>query len=351
MADDSYLSALNATPPPSEENMAPQPSPLWPAFIGHLAHSVIDIPKNLIDTAAEAPPAGLRREDYTDIPGAAQPIDPLVKASTDQALGMAGRGMPMAETGAAGVFGGKLAKTANLRQLESAQNLITKGKAPEEVMKNTGWFQSPTDGQWRFEIPDNASSINHFPNNGFVGGPIEALYSHPELYKAYPQLRDFRMENYKADAPSGFMDLDKSLASVSAPTSKEARSIAAHEVQHGIQDIEGFQQGTDPREYAKVIEHGLKSGNGLQSYDYDKVREMSHQAYARTAGEVEARNVQKRLDYSPIKRVAQMPWESQDFPYDKQLMIDPQTSVVSGIGRNGVFDPIRAIVDYLRKPQ
>ena len=45
-----------------------------------------------------------------------------------------------------------------------------------------------------------------------------------------------------------------------------------------------------------------------------------HELYARLAGEVEARNVQKRLDMSPEERAAVPPWKTEDVPENRQIV-------------------------------
>jgi len=52
-------------------------------------------------------PPGLRREDFTDIPGPGQPHDPMIAHAIEgSGMAMTG-GMPMAARGAVGAFGGK----------------------------------------------------------------------------------------------------------------------------------------------------------------------------------------------------------------------------------------------------
>lgn len=55
----------------------------------HMAIKAYKGAQGLIDLARQTP-YGLRREDFTDIPGSEQPIDPLVKMATKQAVGMVG---------------------------------------------------------------------------------------------------------------------------------------------------------------------------------------------------------------------------------------------------------------------
>lgn len=329
MADDnSYLGAL-ASPTPDEATV-PAISPLWPNYI----KSIMDIPKHLIDTAAQAPPAGLRREDVTDIPGSAQPIDPLVKATTDQAISMAGSGMPMAETGAAGIFGGKLAKTADLRSLDTAMTRVARGDHPNEVRMVTGWEQNPIDKQWRFEIPDNKAAMAYMPPS--VGdkatGSVSSLMSHPDLFKNYPDLKGLRLDLTKTTA-SKLGPNDTSLSGsyypqsgpvpprieVGAPNYAGARTVGLHELQHGVQDIEGFTPGSDPSYFAPEFEKLLRSRDSSAPYDFDKIKEMANLAYYRTAGEVEARNVEARKDFSPLDRLMKPSWQTQSVPYEDQV--------------------------------
>jgi len=45
----------------------------------------------------------------------------------------------------------------------------------------------------------------------------------------------------------------------------------------------------------------------------------AHEAYRRLAGEVEARNVPNRMNFTPEQRGATPPWRTQDVPYDQQI--------------------------------
>lgn len=115
-------------------------------------------------------PPGLRREDFTDAapPQAApgswlnsaehQPNDEIIGRATDLAGALGGGGMPMAERGAAGIFGGRLAKTADLQALRRAEEAARAGVDPRKIWSDTGWAQG-AEGKWRFEVPDNALTV------------------------------------------------------------------------------------------------------------------------------------------------------------------------------------------------
>lgn len=305
-----------------------------PTALSNMLGEVASIPKNLVDASKVStaqkygpPPATLTDSDI--------PVnDPLIGASAGAAMALAGMGAPAAVKGAAGMFGGRLAQTADLRALKEAQAMREGGKNFGAIRNDTGWFQSPMDSKWRFEIPDEKMALKYMPTN--VGekaiGSVDSLISHPELKKAYPQLFDYRLElSRDVKHPTGegwfskpdnsIRDFAKPSLEVMAPNASHGRSVASHELQHGIQDVEGFAFGASPSMYAKAMEDDLRR-HGMKGYNFNKVEDKAHDFYNRTAGEVEARNVQKRLDYSPAGRKLIHPWESQDVPFQNQLLIE-----------------------------
>lgn len=306
-----------------------------------LLAGILNVPKRLIDAAATAPAPGMRREDFTDIPGTSQPGDDLVGASTDMALNLAGTGVPMAEKGAAGIFGGKLSPSADLRALQEAQQMRMNGKYPDQVWNDTGWMKSPSDDLWRFEIPDNKASVNTYglkfnEPGDFVGAPAHALINHPEAFKAYPDLKG--INTYLEASPTAAGEFNPnnfpkgSSLVARAPDKNQLTSVGLHELQHGVQSVENFSRGINPDYIAGQIETGLrKRPELLQGYDYNKVKDQAYDLYHRTAGEVEARNVQKRQNMTPTDRRNMPPWYTQDVPYEKQMVYDPTSGLLKAL--------------------
>src|SRR5437899_575395 len=64
--------------------------PVTRAVMGIPKRMLWDLPHESVEAAQQNPMPGLRREDYTDIPGRGQPVDPMVAASGETALNMAG---------------------------------------------------------------------------------------------------------------------------------------------------------------------------------------------------------------------------------------------------------------------
>lgn len=267
---------------------------------------------------------GLRREDYTDDPSAPQPVEPMLNDAMNVADVMSMGAMPMAAKGAAGIFGGKLAVTADHQALNMAERLAKAGASREQIWNETGWFQGP-DKKWRFEIPDKGASVS--PGKG---GYWDAHVDHPEFFKAYPRTAGYEANiNYGEPRGSywgGGME-------VVAPTREQMGSIAVHEMQHAAQASEGFPKGTSPDALymdAKLPKFELATkeaqSRGIDWASLSKAdrKRLTDQVlddlYYRNAGEVEARNVQRRMNMTPEERHAQPPWTTEDVPADQQII-------------------------------
>ncbi len=179
---------------------------------------------------------------------------------------------------------GKSSKTADNSLLAQAEHLLDTGVDSETVRQETGWYKG-YDGQWRYEIDDSTFEFHpdgQFTNpdvlryrelqKKFVNGEITEnefkemqsltkvlegvkitpdtlgdVVSHKELFEAYPQLKNVKFT---------YNTLDKKTLGSYSPSNKtitlnnnligdnEAiKNTLIHEIQHAIQDIEGFAQG------------------------------------------------------------------------------------------------------------
>ena len=160
-------------------------------------------------------------------------------------------------------FAGEKAITANVGKLGQAKAMLEKGANEVEIWQKTGWFKDK-DEAWKFEIGDSKARLNP---NFKSGEKLGELLEHEELFKAYPELKDISVKkiNDEGGEKLGYYDPRKKEIALSDLGDK---STLMHEVQHAIQEIEGFAKG---------------SGEKGESY------RLSH-------GEAEARNVQNRLN-------------------------------------------------------
>ena len=119
-----------------------------------------------------------------------------------------------------------------------------RGADPEKVWKETGWTKDPS-GKWMFRIDDSKMKMFE-PEREFRVKPLNEVIDHPELFKAYPELKEMNVTmaiNPKEVSKGSYNAWD--MISVNAPDAKAAKKSLIHEIQHAIQEREGFVQGGD----------------------------------------------------------------------------------------------------------
>jgi hypothetical protein len=266
------------------------------------------------------------------------------------------------------ILAGPMARTANHEMLKLANRLEKEGLSKSDVWDATGWERG-ADKKWRFEIPDQTSYWKKNPNElpgeaAITGQPaiMGEVFEHPELYKAYPELYGVDLNvasrpGFSGSYQGGFGDTPT--VNLAPGTPARMRSVNLHELQHAVQDLEGFAIGGSNiglrantpawdiyQERLKAIrtptpEAELRKAGVLgENYTYDDyLREhkqtlkndtlgldrMAQQYaadtyYKRLAGEVEARNVQKRADRTPEELRDVPPQFTQDVDTDQQFV-------------------------------
>lgn len=293
-------------------------------------------------------------------------------------------------------YGGVNANTADQKTLARAQELQMQGEDDERVRKETGWHTG-MEGKLRFEIDDSkmkyhrggdaAFSRNH-PDyaeyqklvDKMLTGSAEAwkpedqgrlqeldktwgreygrlservdrgsatledVIDHEELFQAYPQLRNVRVEFKELPGNTqGYFSPSENKIALDSKLRSAPEATIIHEIQHAIQKAEGFASGASPEywqqhrdeakeariadireEIARLEEQlpwdlnrwtaeddaveakigeledsiiDIQNGVGLDSYDL----------YRNTAGEIEARDAASRRELTPEQRRAAPP--------------------------------------------
>ncbi len=201
-------------------------------------------------------------------------------------------------------FAGVNAKKADLDSLEMA-------KEAEDIPALEGGvydWQRGTDGKWRFEIDDSKSKLKEISRlkNFLKGGRTNLgdIFEHKELFDNYPELKKVDVvdrnlgEKVRGQVAQGVNSAGKRVVRIELNENlspEEKRSVLLHEIQHLIQEREGFATG---------------SNDEVSGFD----------AYYRSAGEVEARNVQKRADFTDIERAEIPHWETEDVARSDQIV-------------------------------
>lgn len=190
---------------------------------------------------------------------------------------------------------------------------------------------------------------------------LDDYLDNEELYQAYPELRNVRIvegnRNMVLKGSFGFYDQqDKSITLYSVN-----QETLVHEVQHAIQYIEGFAEGGSPnflsarriknifnevteqikqlRAEGKDAEADalIKKNRGLYNA-YMNHRGEAFRNYKALGGEVEARNVQKRLHMTPEERRQSLAEETEDVAREDQIFIMENVGKADSLGDSASFD-------------
>ncbi len=116
--------------------------------------------------------------------------------------------------------------------------------------------------------------------------PLEDVLHHPSLYNQYPELKGIKVAGVDTDGMTGFYAPNTKTIGVKVG-SNDPHGTILHEVQHAIQHIEGHASGANSK---------------ASKFEYD-----------RTLGEIEARDTEKRRDWSTGRRAETEPYTSTGF--------------------------------------
>lgn len=139
----------------------------------------------------------------------------------------------------------------------AASQMEAEGKTPEQIRLATGWFKGPYDKKLRFEIEDKSARLTDDflkmpsrsqgetdPYSAFGSITLAEALDHPELFDAYPELMNIKVFKLNDIDAMGFFVPDASAIIINpSQSAAQQRSTLMHEVQHWIQEKEGFASG------------------------------------------------------------------------------------------------------------
>lgn len=204
-----------------------------------------------------------------------------------------------------GLIGVSILDPENRFNFDRAEQMVKEDFDPTVIKIQTGWEQG-IDNFWRYEIPDpfmESDVIEDYVKPRF-GEPINIrmILKDALILKAYPQLGDLTL--YAMYSPrngtAGYYNPDTrgmvvSMGSPSDIFDYRIEGVLLHEIQHLIQEIEGFAKGGDPKTIGRRRYHCL-------------------------AGEVEARNICHRHLLNEEERRRMLRTETQDVLDSKQII-------------------------------
>lgn len=239
---------------------------------------------------------------------------------------------------------GQKARTANSKTLQLAEQMEQEGASREEIWQETGWTRSMDGQSWRFEIDNSEAEYRgggdaQFRENHadyaeyqdllqkmFEGTISESemqrmeqlddiwsgeyarlrervesgnatladVLEHDSLYEAYPELRNVKVR-LESDTGSKNGSYDPSTNTITISEDKPGDSAKVgtmlHEIQHAIQQIEGWESGASP-EYWAAREY--ESG--------DTASDRAQELYSRILNSLDKADQNKVIRYNELDR-------------------------------------------------
>ena len=224
--------------------------------------------------------------------------------------------------------------------LETAKAMAAAGKSSEEIRAVTGWFPGKYDGKMRYEVPDcNAKLKKGWEGAATLGDVID----HPELFSVYPQAKNINIHALIADrakhpAINGHFDPRINSIAMGAPSKRQLISGLLHEVQHWVQEKEGFAEGQSEIGMSNAIKEADRIPNTPEARKFwgdakvnaaVKLREAvspfdkkrAYKLYLRAAGEIESRDIQARQNFTDEQRKATAPYSSENIAPDDAIVM------------------------------
>lgn len=248
--------------------------------------------------------------------------------------------------GFGGMMVGPKAKVWNAIDHAKALEMESAGLDPRKIWADTGNWKGP-EGKWRQEVSDDRSKFREnfdsfLPNKGNNYSPVEApiggLFNHGDLLSqnggAYPELMAKTRMNI-AKSPDWMPEssnggsLEEQANNfklfVRNKTEGGAHKTTLHELQHAIQEKEGFAKGGTPNnftdnEYQKALSQMLDNGIPLTQAQKELEYLTPYGMYRRLAGEAEARATEKRMLLDAIGRRQTFPADSYDVPLNELII-------------------------------
>ena len=258
--------------------------------------------------------------------------------------------------------------STRLDNLSVARRMEEAGKDAKTIKMATGWERG-SDGKWRYETSDiKPKPFEEWMNkkNLKLGDIID---SDSGLFEMYPELKDFKVTRGKGKSTNAAIytglgkieiNFSKFKPYMSIPSNREKidgilHRVINHEIQHAIQDSEGFAQGVSPNAFSpdapigklremeeadgrmverynamSYTEKALGEGVRLKERILENRKEYNALAskyrfgmdgYTRAAGEVEARNTEKRIGMTEEERRASLASETEDVAREDQILL------------------------------
>ena len=220
-----------------------------------------------------------------------------------------------------------------LRRFKEGEKALEGGVRGQRLWKDFG-LAPGVEGKLRWEIPDEAMQIRQWPvpwadapgaSQRISRGTLQDLVSHPQLFAAYPELAQAQTLLHQLlppNSPGAFrgLFLEGTPMNIRAAASEQPtlQRVLGHELQHGVQTVEDFARGSSMPMRGSVPPEAPSEQGMVDLLTQLGYRTPERRQYGRSAGEVEARNVEGRLIH-PERRFFSPEW-TEEIPREWQII-------------------------------
>lgn len=180
-------------------------------------------------------------------------------------------------------YAGRDAGNADLEALHEAERYEMQNVDAETIRQKTGWFRG-ADGKWRWEIDDSGMKLRtdaaDISNYTTLGELVDA----PALFATYPNMKDMDVtfHNLERGQLGGY---NRRFDSIELSRDLKNRPEAllnslTHEVQHAIQQREGFTPGANLKYWNRKLEEGYDGRDAETRREGARLREQYEQMKA-----------------------------------------------------------------------
>ena len=164
--------------------------------------------------------------------------------------------------------------------LEEAKQFDNENVKNEEIWLQTGWFKDK-NGKWKFEVSDkNMNLKDNLKIQKNAEYKLSDLIEHDSLFKLYPELKNQKVKfrNFNLESTNGSFSRTEDIISINNTLIENKQKVEGtllHEIQHKIQNIEKFENGSSSK--------------------YSRLK------YYNSLGEIEASNTKERFEQEKYK--------------------------------------------------
>jgi hypothetical protein len=192
------------------------------------------------------------------------------------------------------IFIGKNAKGYNMKAQKLAQDMESQGYKRSQIWDKTGTYRNQ-NGDWRQEISDKEFKIKQREFKDQETYKFSDVFDHPELYKAYPFLKDYTIQIDSNLGSLGSWNAYKKLMRIRPD--QLSRIVAVHELQHAVQAVEKPKDVTfdgDDNFTSKAIQKAIPD---MSNWD----------VYTAYHTEMDAFSAEDRIDFDDWQRQQNIP--------------------------------------------